>query len=591
MGIQVTELTRNLMPWGKEYFDFSFAGHHISEFGLVAATSSDRYTFEGSPEFESETSSVKGVNGQYYWGNQFKTKTYTYNLATDGMTERQFNDFKRLFRPGSYGQFYEDSWFDRYCYVRVKEIVKFTFIPFWEYAEVAGVRFRSRIYKGECQLTLIQDKPFQYSFYQTLDTKIADLTNKNDNGQAALRMMYHSNIPARDSWPQNVKCATGGWEYLPAKNDSSQNTLNKFGKGTRFPFYNPSTFSSEADVIFTLERKLTQVNPEDWEPVYFNEIANDITDLDYYFNTIHTTSSLPVNVNFLRYREEGRYDQTFKYGMPEVNYQVNKAIKIAWDFYQENTTGALVKLQDKLQEEIVNFKVLTWAIKVLQRIQINPALYNASLDVISSEPVILNSKGEITNNNPAGLVEQQSNLLEEAASSVYGTIYFQAGESREFEASLKEYSGCLKAGKITVNPGPICDEAIEVDWFGYFNIMMLMMFAELENEGGQFDIFGRNTFGKKFYPYTLSFKGGDGQTFMQYNHNQITSNEHVEKVEVLEENCSNIVSSDYLDLEGGDCLDVKTGKIASYHIIDFRRGQMEKIELNDLTLTYKYTYA
>jgi hypothetical protein len=63
MGIQVEELTRNLMPWGKEYIDFSFAGRHISEFGLVAVTSGDRYQFAGSPEFEDETSNVNGVWG------------------------------------------------------------------------------------------------------------------------------------------------------------------------------------------------------------------------------------------------------------------------------------------------------------------------------------------------------------------------------------------------------------------------------------------------------------------------------------------------------------------------------------------------
>ena len=41
-----------------------------------------------------------------------------------------FEEFKRIFRPGHYGQFYEDAWFDRYCYVRVKDVVDFNFVPF-----------------------------------------------------------------------------------------------------------------------------------------------------------------------------------------------------------------------------------------------------------------------------------------------------------------------------------------------------------------------------------------------------------------------------------------------------------------------------
>ena len=75
MGIQVKELTRNLMPWGKEFIDFSFAGRHISEFGMVAVSNGDRYSLKGSPEFQDETTTVNGVNGQYYWGTNFKTKT------------------------------------------------------------------------------------------------------------------------------------------------------------------------------------------------------------------------------------------------------------------------------------------------------------------------------------------------------------------------------------------------------------------------------------------------------------------------------------------------------------------------------------
>jgi hypothetical protein len=41
------------------------------------------------------------------------------------------------------------------------------------------------------------------------------LSANNDNSKAAARMMYHSNIPARDSWTKTVKCATGSWFSLP----------------------------------------------------------------------------------------------------------------------------------------------------------------------------------------------------------------------------------------------------------------------------------------------------------------------------------------------------------------------------------------
>ena len=82
------------MPWEKEFIDFSFNGHHISEFGLVATTSSDRYSFDGSPEFEDETSTINGVMGQYYWGTTIKRKKYTYKIDAKDVHKKSKHKIK-----------------------------------------------------------------------------------------------------------------------------------------------------------------------------------------------------------------------------------------------------------------------------------------------------------------------------------------------------------------------------------------------------------------------------------------------------------------------------------------------------------------
>ena len=63
------------------------------------------------------------------------------------------------------------------------------------------------------------------------------------------------------------------------------------------------------------------------------------------------------------------------------------------------------------------------------------------------------------------------------------------------------------------------------------------------------------------------------------------------KENIQDENCSNIIASNYLKVEGGDTIDVSTGKIASYHILGFNRGENEIIKVKNLKLQYKYTYA
>ena len=97
MGIQVDTLVKGKDHYGKEFIDFEFDGKHISDFGMVAVFDGDRHTFSSTSEFEDETSEVAGVHGQYFWGTKIKPLEKEFSLATDGMTERQLNEFKRHF--------------------------------------------------------------------------------------------------------------------------------------------------------------------------------------------------------------------------------------------------------------------------------------------------------------------------------------------------------------------------------------------------------------------------------------------------------------------------------------------------------------
>ena len=592
MGIQVQELTHNLMPWGKEYIDFSFAGRHISEFGLVAVTSGDRYQFAGSPDFEDETSSVKGVWGQHYWGTNFKTKTYTYNLATDAMTERQFEDFKYHFRPGHYGQFYEDAWFDKYCYARIHSKVEFNFIPFQEEVEVAGHKFMGRVYKGEAKISFIQDRPFKYSFYQVLNSKLEELHSNNDNGQAALRMMYHSNIPARDSWVKETKCATGSWFSLPgtkstyAKLDRSslniddKNLVNPdtsiiFNKANKIYYYNPSSISAEPTISFTLDRSITPINKEKWQPIYFDEIYDEFTNKNTPYNVISTTSKIDSNSNITTPQSF-----FFRYGLPEVTADVNKAINIGWEFYSENVRGALADLQERLQEGLINSKVLLWSMKVLHKIQTYQQMYRSEIaDDESEDGLTIGEK----------MIAEKVLSLQDKTDSVVGEVIFHSGdfENTDFDDEL-DIPGCFRPNKVTVYPYPVSSSEIKVDWFGYFNLMMLMMFAECKADE-KHDILTKGTFAK-FYPYSLKFSTEKGQAFVSYRYNYLIEDSLINSSEVVEENCSNIVASSYLKLDGGDTINIDNGKVASYHILRFNHGTDEEAFVRDIILEYKYTY-
>jgi hypothetical protein len=78
---------------------------------------------------------------------------------------------------------------------------------------------------------------------------------------------------------------------------------------------------------------------------------------------------------------------------------------------------------------------------------------------------------------------------------------------------------------------------------------------------------------------------------MKYNVNRMNGDTRLYLEENWEENCSNIVASSYLRLDGGDTINVATGKVASYHVLEFKRGIDETIAVDNIKLEYKYTYA
>ena len=78
---------------------------------------------------------------------------------------------------------------------------------------------------------------------------------------------------------------------------------------------------------------------------------------------------------------------------------------------------------------------------------------------------------------------------------------------------------------------------------------------------------------------------------MVYNVNRMNGDTRLYSEKNWEENCSNIVASSYLRLDGGDTINITTGKVASYHILEFKRGMDETIAVNNIKLEYKYTYA
>lgn len=443
MGIQVTGLTKNKKQWEKEFIDFQFDGKYISEFGMVAVFDGDRHSFAASPSFENETSEINGAAGQLYWGTKLKTLKRTYTLATDGMTEKQINAFKSHFKPGKYGKFIEDKLMHRYGYCRVAEVIEFSVLPFRKKIKYLGSVLEVNEYKGEAKIVFEWDAPYTYSTINYID-KIDTLTKEIYNDIA--RAVYNNGVPFYSSWRKTFsnkaaallgqailgtmilgqkellkdkKCHLGQDKCLEF-NDSDGAVTSELvedtgyvGAGLEDPmfFYNPSNISTPATITLSFVPSFTNmIVSGTWLPVYYNNIADDInqnsSNFSAAYNSIGQSSKISLTegkatingkeeiVNYYSMPLEKDYVNILNYTNPSVIYAINKTIKLAYNYYQQNGVS-LIELEEKIREEITHDKVSKWAIKILSDIRKNTTLCKNNLFTTNTVNVAV---GHLTTN-------------------------------------------------------------------------------------------------------------------------------------------------------------------------------------------------
>ena len=527
MGIQVSTLTKNKQPWQTEYIDFEFAGKKISEFGMVAVSNGDRLSFQHSPTFTDETSTVNAVDGQYFWGTTLKTIRRSFNLSTDGMTEQQWNSFKLHFAPGKYGKFIEDHLFHRYGYCRVVEVAELKVVPFQEKQLVLGQLIDGNIYKGECSITFEWDTPFYYATENILTDSL-----NSDNKESYLRAIYNNGTPLASSWNNlTQKCFVGDSQYTLLDGGLYQNIYHT-DEASDLIFYNPSIAPARPIITLNFKPSFTNSSPTVEAPTYFNEIADDINGAGGTkpYNIIATTKSCSLELN----KDKRVYPHQFYYSTPNLIYSVNRAIQIAAEFYKATAgVGQTTKLEETLRLEIVNNEVIAWAAAALRIILTKNANYGEA-----------------------------------------GT--YQDGKGNFTTNTLSIPTTCI--GGIG---------AIEANWFQYFNIFMLCIIGAC-SDNSRYHLEDDNWL--NFPNYTIIFDTSLSQSKMIGSYNQIESANGLTKIAIEEKFCGDMVHSSYLKLDGGDSIDLSSGLISTCHYMTFKKGDNSSTP-ERVSLQYDYIYV
>lgn len=583
MGIQTDLLTKNKQSYEKEFIDFSFNEKYISEFGLVAVFDGDRLSLRGSADFENETTEIKAVPGQYFWGTNFKSKKRTFELATDGMTEKQFNAFKMHFRPGYYGKFIEDSEASRYSYCRVSEVTEFSFVPFRKEISLSFTREDGSItthythineYKGSVKITFEWDYPFTFSrkkyvedselnpsefetiFKAIYNNNIAFSTSwvskfiKNDNAILGLARLNFLRLGYRESYV-NI-CHLGTDKCLERTNNNGSRLIEDLGHTGKnvMVYYNPSTADSQSKISLKYTPAFTEVEysytsgdaAPAWKTIYFSNINDKYNcgpQLPY--NTIEASTILEL----LGYSEPYMYSPTetdfiykFHYSTPSVINSIHQVISIAEKMYNDAGGAAggqvyALSLEEKLRENITNDKVLKWAISCLAFIRTHKD------GLCNKELALLNTK-----------------------------------------VTASDLSVDWLGSDIT---------KIKANWFIYFNLLMLCFFMENTNKSSLSLAAGSDfCWDTNIKPIWVTFDGIEAKTTIKYNYSYVDAGSSVQFFIDQEETCGDMILSPYLKLGGGNTIS-EDGIIESCYCLRFKRGG-EEHDVELATLEYDYVY-
>lgn len=353
---------------GRSFISFTFGGKAIEDFGLIVVNSGDRMERAAYAPFADLTSTYDTLNGQLYWGTHFEAKQLELDLATDGITERQLDDFREWFSPGKERELILSEHPNRAILARIAEPPNFSLLPFEEKITFLGKETSTTMYRGEVHINFIMDEPFWYGKLNYMPTYIDKITleGKKSPSEAGnniinaledkdmLKIMLEDNIPHQSVLSMDMFLGENLLIVQEARVNVTRLDRNAFlGKTTgssdgleinnnfRYLFYS-GTAPSYPIIKFTL--------PLEFENDYIKTPANKIQN---------------PNLQNDNYSYIAIDDKKFYFTTPSILTAYNTAIQI---FSSISSDKNKVTLLEEIKEKVHEYYARAWAVKCVNSI-------------------------------------------------------------------------------------------------------------------------------------------------------------------------------------------------------------------------------
>ena len=107
---------------GEVFTTFIFDGKDCADMGVYSTTSGGTYTMYIEPTFKDETLEVPAYDGRYYYGTQYSTQQFQFNLFADNLSMTEYRNLRTWLKPRNVGKLILSDQPYKYYIVKITSI-------------------------------------------------------------------------------------------------------------------------------------------------------------------------------------------------------------------------------------------------------------------------------------------------------------------------------------------------------------------------------------------------------------------------------------------------------------------------------------
>lgn len=438
MGVQVYLATHNgkgesLSHLRRSFISFSYGGKKIEDFNLISVTEGDRLKREMYAPFSDITSNYEVLNGQHYWGTTFSANKLDFTLASDGVTERELQDFRHWFKPGVERELILSELPNRAIYARVSAPPSLTMLPFEKEENITigeqTYKTSTTLWKGEITLSFVMDDPFWYNIEEILEEVNQDnLKIYLEDGVPFLDMLSCSCILSNNKYFNNNDKTLTDMVLLDENKEIIPEGL-KINKNNSLLLYYPGTAAGRPILNFV-------ITPTFDENGFINFPGNR------YAKTENSTITVG--------------SKTFGFTTPSILTAYNQAVEIIKGF---NVGDSLLELKKALRDGITEFYMRGWTATICDAIGNDTKrqyadVHSALLTGFKDKMLALLKRGFIGPDNITkpilcsfdsftgnSFIQMKFNMAEEIIDSTWQSLTLEEIEQLDKFITIKENAG------------------------------------------------------------------------------------------------------------------------------------------------------